>query len=95
MTPSIKCVTALDKAAQLVWTRLDAWVAYCIVYTELWHPKQTLSKSLRGKTPACIKERLSTSAHITQSTAKKRKRETTETDEDRQAGCQPCDPACA
>ena len=53
------------------------------------------SKSLRWKSPACIKERLSTSAHTSQSLTKKReKRETTETNKD-PAGCQPCDPACA
>jgi hypothetical protein len=52
------------------------------------------SKSLRWKSPACIKERLSTSAHTSQSPTEKRKRETTETIEDL-AGCQPCNPACA
>jgi len=48
------------------------------------------------KGPACIKkERLSISAHTSQSLNKtEKKRETTETNED-PAGCQPCDPACA
>ena len=55
---------------------------------------ENTSKILRWTIPACIKERLSTSAHTCQSPTKKRKRETTETNED-PAGCQPCDPACA
>ena len=49
------------------------------------------SKSLRWRTPACIKEELSTSAHTSQSPIKDQKRETTEINED-PAGCQPCDP---
>jgi len=48
----------------------------------------------RRKTPACIKERLSTRAHTSQSPTEKRKRDTTETNED-PAGCQPCDPVSA
>jgi len=53
------------------------------------------SESLRWKSPACTKERLSTSAHTSQSpTRNEKKRETTETNEV-PAGCQPCIPACA
>ena len=42
------------------------------------------SQSLHWKSPACIKERLSTSALTCQSPTKRRKRETTETNEDQQ-----------
>ena len=57
-------------------------------------PLKDKSKVLHWKSPACIKERLSTSAHTSQSPTERRKRETTETNED-PAGCQPCDPVCA
>jgi len=62
-------------------------------WPSVWRPVSTgevksRSKSLRWRSPACIKKRLSTSAHTSQSPTQKKK-----TNEDL-AGCQPCNPAC-